>query len=90
MDETLRTWGKNIQLRREVLNADGVPRNVKANEPSMTQAQLGEMLEPPVHQSTIARWEAGQMEPKRRHKAELARILMTDVAMLFPLTRSAA
>ena len=90
MDETLRTWGRNIQLRREALNADGAPRDVKASEPSMTQAQLGEMLEPPVHQTTIARWEAGRMEPRRHHKAELSRVLMTDVAMLFPLTRNAA
>lgn len=56
----------------------------------MTQAELGALFDPPVHQSTVARWEAGQMEPRRQHKAQLARILMTDVSMLFPLSRSAA
>lgn len=90
MDETLRTWGKNIQLRREALTADSIPLQMRPGEPAMTQAQLGERFEPPVHQSTVARWEAGQMEPKRHHKAQLAQILMTDVSMLFPMTRSAA
>ncbi len=73
MDETLRLWGTNIRHRRNALG--------------MTQEQLAKILD--VGQATISRWEAGDSEPRRKHKAELARVLSTDVAMLFPLTRAA-
>lgn len=41
----------------------------------MTQAELGELLEPVVTQGTVARWERGQMEPRRHYKAQLDRVL---------------
>lgn len=49
----------------------------------MTQLELGELLDPPVAQSTVARWERGQMEPRRHYKAQLARILHADARILF-------
>lgn len=76
MDETLRLWGTNIRNSRRGLG--------------FNQTQLAEMLDPPVTQGTIARWERGQMEPRRHHKAQLASILQCDVRLLFPLTRGAA
>lgn len=82
----MRQWGENIKLRREALNADGMP--LQSGESCMTQAQLGELLDPPVHQTTVARWEAGAMEPRRRFKPQLARVLICDTRMLFPMARS--
>lgn len=41
----------------------------------MTQAELGDRLEPKVTQGTVARWERGQMEPRRHFKAQLDRVL---------------
>lgn len=88
MDETLRLWGENIRLRRLMLNAAGEPRTV-AEDP-MTQQSLGALLEPPVTQATVARWERGLMEPRRHYKAQLAAHLLTDVRFLFPMTAGAA
>jgi len=88
-DELLRAWGENIRSQRALFTPDGTPRASGA-DPVMTQAQLGELLDPPVGQSTVARWEAGLMEPRRIYKAQLARVLVLDVRMLFPLTRSVA
>jgi DNA-binding XRE family transcriptional regulator len=85
-DETLRQWGENIAIRRQALNADGRLR--KATEPAMTQRQLGDRLDPPVHQSTVARWEAGITEPRRRYKAQLCSVLLADYRMLFSATRA--
>lgn len=87
-DEELRQWGENIQLRRNALNSSGALRT--GDDEAMTQAQLGLLMDPPVHQSTIARWEAGLIEPRRHFKAQLATVLMTDVRMLFPMTRVAS
>ena len=87
-DETLRTWGENIKLRREVLNTHGDLRGPE-DEP-MSQGRLGELLDPPVTQATVSRWEAGLIEPRRRYKAQLASVLHTDVRVLFPMVRTAA
>lgn len=87
MDETLRLWGRNIASRRQLLRPDGTVRT-SPQDGTMSQADLGAKLNPPVNQSTVARWEAGQMEPRRRYKAQLASTLMADVSMIFPLTRS--
>lgn len=74
MDETLRSWGANVARFRKQFG--------------MTQQALAD--EVGVGQATIARWEAGGSEPKRRHKVILAEVFHTDVVVLFPLTRSAA
>ena len=74
VDETLRLWGANIRQRRKLLG--------------LTQYQLAEAMG--VRQPTVFRWEKGQMEPRRHHKAKLARVLGLDVQLLFPITRSAA
>lgn len=86
-DETLREWGANIRSLRLTLNPDGTPRRTE-EEPVLTPARLGALLNPPVAQSTVSRWERGLIEPSRHNKVQLATILMTDVRMLFPLTRS--
>lgn len=72
VDEVLRLWGRNITMRRKALD--------------MSQETLAGLLDPPVTQPTIARWERGLMEPRRHYKAQLAGILQADHAMLFPAT----
>ncbi len=74
MDETLRRWGANLKLFRETHGQH--------------QADVAEALQ--VAQSTVARWESGEMEPRRQMKVRLADHYGTDVAVLFPLTRSVA
>jgi len=74
MDETLRGWGENIKIRREFLK--------------LTQKDLADLFEPPLTQSTVARWERGLMEPRRDHKRRLAEVLASDVRMLFPMSRA--
>jgi DNA-binding XRE family transcriptional regulator len=78
-----RLWGRNIRRQRLALNSQGHPRT--ANEPSMTQEQLAAMLDTPVDQSTITRWENGDAEPRRDHKIQLARTLHRDVNEMFPM-----
>lgn len=87
-DEVLRSWGENIRNHRQALRPDGVPR-VSGADAVMTQVDLGKLLEPPVQQSTVHRWETGSMEPRRRYKVQLARVLHVDVRVLFPLVRAA-
>lgn len=88
-DETLRLWGRSITTHRSLLKPDGTPRTSGA-DPEMGQADLGALLDPPVTQATVSRWESGHMEPRRQFKAQLARIFGVDVTTLFPLTREAA
>jgi DNA-binding XRE family transcriptional regulator len=87
-DDALRVWGENIRNQRLVLRPDGAPRRSGADA-VMTQADLGSLLDPPVRQSTVHRWETGAMEPRRRYKVQLARALHLDVRTLFPLLRAA-
>lgn len=82
-DPLLVEWGKQIRSRREALNADGQLR--QRDQPAMTQDQLGRLLDPPVDQSTVARWENGDMEPRRHYKAQLTELLHTDAQFLFPM-----
>lgn len=82
-DPLLVEWGRQIRHRREALNAAGDLR--RETESSMTQEQLGALMEPPVDQSTVARWENGDMEPRRQYKAQLADLLHTDGQFLFPM-----
>lgn len=81
-DAVLREWGANIRIQREAHAADGTFLT-SDERPCMTQLELGELLDPPVAQSTVARWERGQMEPRRHYKAQLARILHADARILF-------
>lgn len=74
MDETLRLWGANLTRFRKFYG--------------WTQDKVAEELD--VDQSTIARWEAGLIEPRRHMKIRLAELYSTDVAILFPLTRRVA
>lgn len=74
MDETLRLWGKNLKRFRTTYG--------------FTQNHVAAELQ--VAQSTIARWEEGQSEPRRQMKVRIAEFYGTDVAILFPLTRAAA
>lgn len=89
MDETLRLWGSNIAAFRLTRQPDGSLRP-SAEADAMGQADLGALLDPPVSQATVSRWEAGLMEPRRHYKAQLGRILGVDVTTLFPLTRAVA
>ncbi len=73
MDETLRLWGANLTRFRRFYG--------------WTQDYVADELF--VEQSTVARWENGLMEPRRHMKVRLAELYQTDVAILFPLTRSA-
>lgn len=75
-DEELRLWGENLRDQREALN--------------LNQTELARQFDPPLSQSTIARWERGLVEPRREHKRRLAEILKTDARLLFPMTRGAA
>jgi DNA-binding XRE family transcriptional regulator len=89
VDETLRLWGDNIRAVREGLTPERLIRRSK-DQPCLTQAQLGELLDPPVTQSTVARWEAGRYEPRRHYKRQLAHVLGTDVRFLFPMVGAAS
>lgn len=75
MRETYRLWGENIADARRAVGFE-------------TQLSFAEALE--VRQSTVARWESGEMAPRDHHKVEIARLTHQDVRQLFPLTRSAA
>lgn len=88
VDETLRLWGENIKTVREGLTPELTVRRSKS-DPCLTQEQLGQLLDPPVDQSTVARWEAGRHEPRRHYKRQLAHILHTDVRFLFPMVGAA-
>lgn len=83
-DPTLARWGRNITVQRELLTPDGDRRRNQL-APCMSQANLGEALEPPVTQATVSRWETGKMEPHRRYKVQIAAHLGVDPSALFPL-----
>ena len=87
-DPILVVWGQNMRFQREALNARGLPK--RPDELCMTQRELGERLLPPVHQTTVARWEAGEMEPRRHYKAQIATHLRTDARLLFSLSAVAS
>lgn len=74
-DPQLQEWGEQIASRRAAFG--------------LTQEALAELMEPPVHQSTVARWECGTAEPRRHHKQRLAEVLNTDARYLFPIRRVA-
>lgn len=82
-DPLLVEWGRQIRNRREAFNSDGNLR--RAEQQAMTQEQLGALLDPPVDQSTVTRWENGDMEPRRQYKAQLSYLFHTDGQFLFPM-----
>lgn len=89
MEEFLRQWGRNIEQARRAHRPDGDPKaRADDGEPCMSQARLAELLDPPVRQGTIAKWENGHREPRAHYKRDLARVLHQDVFTLFPLTRT--
>jgi transcriptional regulator with XRE-family HTH domain len=91
VDETLRLWGRNLAAARKAHRPDGMPKaNSRDGMPCMSQTQLGALLDPPVTQVAVSRWERGLREPRRYHKQQLAGLLHTDVERLFPTTRVAA
>lgn len=84
MDITLSRWGKNIETTRQLRRPDGSLRKSNA-QPAMSQADLGALLDPPVTQATVSRWESGIMEPRRHYKAQVAAALGVDPLALFPI-----
>lgn len=75
MNETYRLWGENIAVGRKAVGYE---------------TQLAFALVLGVRQSTIARWESGEMAPRDHHKVSIAELLHQDVRQLFPLTRAVA
>lgn len=75
MNETYRLWGDNIAMGRKAVGFE-------------TQLQFA--LKLGVRQSTVARWESGEMAPRDHYKVAIAELLHQDVRQLFPLTRSVA
>lgn len=72
VEKQLRDWGNKIaRLRR----AAGYS----------SQAAFGAQFDPPVHQTTVGRWEAGEIEPSLAHKFEMARILEVAPGYIFDL-----
>lgn len=91
VEEILRQWGRNLVAARKAHRPDGMPKaRIDDGEPYLSQAALGQLLNPPVAQGTVAKWELGLREPRASYKRELARVLHQDVFQLFPLTRGAA
>lgn len=92
-DPTLAQWGANIARQRKAMravydddgNLIGTAPRMSGDDVPLSQEQLGQLLDPPVVQSTITRWENGVMEPRRHYKNELARRLYLSTSLLFPL-----
>lgn len=86
-DATLKRWGTNITHQRELLTPEGNRRRNKLS-PCMSQADLGNALEPKVSQATVSRWESGKMEPTLARKIQIAYVLGVDPGALFPLPQA--
>ncbi len=71
-----RRWGKAIASAR--------------TKAGWNQSEFGLMFDPPVSQSTVARWETGAAEPRIKHRLEIARLFGTDASLLFPYVDVAA
>ena len=74
-NETYRTWGENIAVGRKLVGFE---------------TQLSLALALGVRQSTVARWESGEMAPRFSRMVAIAELLHQDVRQLFPMTRSVA
>lgn len=75
-EQLLREWGRNIEALRTRLK--------------LSQKQLADLMDPPVTQPTVARWENGKIEPRLAYKIQLCRVLHTEWRLLFPVTVVAA
>lgn len=64
-------WGRNIVAAREALGIE--------------QKDLADLLNPPVTQATVSRWEGGLVEPRIASRLELCRVLAVSGEELFPL-----
>lgn len=82
IDPLLEVWGTAIRVLRRSVNTDGDP--LADDEEPMTQEQLGAELDPPVRQSTVARWESGLREPRRRYRKQLADFFELPQDWMFP------
>lgn len=87
--DLLRTWGKNIERHRLLRNDEGEIRRNNLEDP-MSQAELGALLDPPVTQATVSRWEDGKMEPRLLYKIQIAQVLGVDAGTLFALPAAVA
>ncbi len=67
----LRLWGANISRLR--------------TQADYTQESFGSLFDPPVHQSTVARWENGSIEPSLSRKLQIASHLRQPAAVVFPM-----
>lgn len=74
MNTTARTWGKRIRERRALLN--------------MSQVALA--TEVGVHQTTVSKWEKGEVAPSHYHIPRVAAALHADPAVLFEYPQVAA
>ncbi len=70
LDPVLVKWGSDMRDRRRRLLG-------------ISQAEFATRLDPPVDQSTVARWEAGVMEPRRHYKPQIAELLHAAPEVLF-------
>jgi len=82
IDPLLEVWGRGIRTLRLSVNAHGEP--LADDEEPLTQEQLGNELDPPVRQSTVARWEAGLREPRRRYRKQIAEYFGLPQEWVFP------
>lgn len=55
----------------------------RLSDPSMSQADLAEMLG--VTQATVSRWEGGLIEPTLKHRLEIADALGVSADALFAM-----
>jgi hypothetical protein len=72
-NDDLADWGLILFRFRRRLNGDGDP--IQPGDDHMTQEELGQLLDPPVTQGTVAKWEAGLAEPRRRYREQLGQII---------------
>ena len=64
---------KSIQPSSNKLSGELIKKIRTTN--NLTQAAFGELFQPPVTQSTVARWEKGEQSPDRVHFPKIASLL---------------
>lgn len=81
IDPLLIAWGRGIRYLRLHCNEHG--EKLGDEDEPMTQGQMGQRLDPPVEQPTVARWEAGHREPRRRYKKQISDLFGVTVETIF-------